>query len=49
LKFAKRVIENVTSYLKSEFAEIEIPKIDHVAIPNFPQDGTSKWGLIFHR
>jgi len=49
LKFAKRVIENVTLYLKSEFAEIEIPKIDHVAIPNFPQDGTSKWGLIFHR
>jgi len=48
LKFAKQVIENVTLYLKSEFAEIEIPKIDHVVIPSFPQDGTSKWGLIIY-
>jgi len=49
LKFVKRVIENITSHLQSEFSGIDIPKMDHVAIPNFSYDGTSKWGLIFHR
>jgi len=49
LKFAKQVIKNITLYLKSEFKEIDIPKMDHVVIPNFPQDGTSKLGLIFYR
>ncbi|XP_071633057.1 aminopeptidase N-like [Temnothorax longispinosus] len=48
-ELAKRVIESVTSHLETEFQGIEIPKMDHVAIPNFPQDGTSKCGLIFHR
>lgn len=47
--FAMRVIKNVTSHLASEFKRIEIPKLDHVAIPNFPQDDTSNWGLIFYR
>jgi len=49
LKFAMQVIENITFYLKSEFKEVDIPKMDHVVIPNFPQDGTSKLGLIFYR
>jgi len=49
LKFARRFIENITLHLESEFSGINIPKMDHVAIPNFPHDGTSKWGLIFHR
>jgi len=49
LEFAKQVIKNVTLYLKSEFKEVDIPKMDHVVIPNFPQDGTSKLGLIFYR
>ena len=47
-EFARRIIYNITLHLKSEFNGINIPKMDHVAIPNFPQDGTSKWGLIFH-
>jgi len=42
-EFAKRVIGNITLQLQSEFSGIIIPKIDHVAIPNFPHDGTSKW------
>jgi len=49
LEFAKQVIKNITLYLKFEFKEVDIPKMDHVVIPNFPQDGTSKLGLIFHR
>ncbi|KYN19131.1 Glutamyl aminopeptidase [Trachymyrmex cornetzi] len=48
LEFARRIINDITSQLKSEFGGINIPKMDHVAIPNFPQDGTSKWGLVFH-
>jgi len=48
-EFARRIIENITSHLQSEFSGINIAKMDHVAIPNFPQDGTSKWGFIFHR
>ncbi|XP_011878437.1 PREDICTED: glutamyl aminopeptidase-like [Vollenhovia emeryi] len=48
--FAMHVIENITSYMNSQFRELQIiPKIDHFVIPNFPQDGTSKWGLIFYR
>jgi len=49
LEFAKSVIENITWHLKSRIGVINFPKIDHVAVPNFSQDGTSKWGLIFHR
>ncbi|XP_071569674.1 aminopeptidase A-like isoform X2 [Temnothorax nylanderi] len=49
LKYAEQVIKNITVHLESEFYGIKIPKMDHVAIPNFPHDGTSKWGLIFHR
>jgi len=48
-EFAKKVIDNITLHLQSEFREINIPKIDHIALPNFPHDGTSKWGLIFYR
>ncbi|KAG5312456.1 AMPE aminopeptidase, partial [Acromyrmex insinuator] len=47
-EFVQRIINNITLHLKSEFDEINIPKMDHIAIPNFPQDGISKWGLIFH-
>jgi aminopeptidase N len=49
LKFARYLIGNVTSHLQSEFNRITIPKMDHIVIPNFPHDGMSKWGLIFHR
>ncbi|KYM96082.1 Aminopeptidase N [Cyphomyrmex costatus] len=48
-EFTKNLIRNITLHLESEFSEINIPKMDHIAIPNFPYDGTSKWGLIFHR
>ncbi|XP_018356903.1 PREDICTED: glutamyl aminopeptidase-like [Trachymyrmex septentrionalis] len=47
-EFAQRIINNITLHLTSEFDGINIPKMDHIAIPYFPQDGTSKWGLIFH-
>ncbi|KYN16369.1 Glutamyl aminopeptidase, partial [Trachymyrmex cornetzi] len=47
-EFARRIMNNITLQLKSEFGGIIIPKMDHIAIPNFPQDGISKWGLIFH-
>jgi len=49
LEFAMQVIKNITLYLKFEFKEVNIPKMDHVVIPNFPQDGTSKLGLIFYK
>jgi len=48
-EFAIRIIENITLHLQSEFREINIPKMDHVILSNFLPDGTSKWGLIFHR
>jgi len=48
-KFATRIIENITLHLQSEFRGINIPKMDHVVLPNFLPDGTSKWGLILHR
>jgi len=48
-EFARRVIENITLHLQSEFNGINIPKMDHVAIPNFPYDEISMWGLIFYR
>ncbi|KYN22452.1 Aminopeptidase N [Trachymyrmex cornetzi] len=48
LKSTQRIINDITLHLKSEFGGINIPKMDHLLIPNFSQDGTSKWGLIFH-
>jgi len=48
-KFATRLIENITSNLQSEFNRINIPKMDHVALPNFLHDSAVKLGLIFHR
>ncbi|XP_018360139.1 PREDICTED: aminopeptidase N-like [Trachymyrmex cornetzi] len=47
-EFARRIMNNITLQLKSEFGGIIIPKMDHIAIPNFPQDSISKLGLIFH-
>jgi len=49
LKVTRTLIENITLHLQSEFDGINIPKMDHIAIPNFPQDDMSKWGIIFHR
>jgi len=48
-EFATRIMENITLHLQSEFRGINIPKMDHVVLPNFLPDGTSKWGLILHR
>jgi len=48
-KLATRIIENITLHLQFKLSVINIPKMDHIALPNFPHDGTSKWGLIFHR
>jgi len=49
LEFARSVIEDITSHLQSRIGVINFPKMDHIAVPNFSHDGTSKWGLIFHR
>lgn len=49
LKYAERIIENITSHLKSDFDEIKVQKMDHIAIPNLPHNCTPKWGFIFHR
>jgi len=48
-EFARRFIHNITLHLRSKLSVIDIPKMDHVAVPNFPRDGTSKWGFVFHR
>jgi len=48
-EFAKKIIEDITLQLQSEFSGINIPEMDHVIVPKFPHDGTSKWGLIFYR
>jgi len=49
LKFAEHIIRNITLHLESELNKTKIPKIDHIAVPNFPHDDISKWGLIIHR
>jgi len=49
LEFASSVIKDITWHLQSRIGVINFPKMDHVAVPNFSHDGTSKWGLIFHR
>jgi len=48
-EFARKFIKIITLHLQSEIGGINIPKMDHVALPNFRYDSTSKWGLIFHR
>jgi len=45
-EFARKIIKNNTLHLQSEFNEINIPKMDHVTLPNFPHDGTSKSSFI---
>jgi len=37
-EFARKVIENITLHLQSKFGGINILKMDHVAVPNFPHD-----------
>ncbi|XP_071566338.1 glutamyl aminopeptidase-like [Temnothorax nylanderi] len=50
LKYAEQVIKNITLHLESKFNEIKIPKMDHIVIPHYlPDNGMSKWGLVFHR
>jgi len=49
-EFAQSVIENITSYFESEWLCFQkLPKVDHVAIPNFLRDGVAYWELIFYR
>jgi len=49
LQYARQIIKNITLHLTSEFIDVKIPKMDHIAFPNIPHNGTTKWGLIFHR
>ncbi|KYM93608.1 Aminopeptidase N [Cyphomyrmex costatus] len=49
LRFKGGIIESITSYLEFKLNRTEIPKIDHVVIPNFPHDDVLKLGLIIHR
>lgn len=49
LKYAKQIIKNITMDWESEFGRTKISKVDHVVIPDFPQNSMSKLGLVFHR
>jgi len=53
IKFAQRIIENVTCYLERIFYPgrdiLFLPKVDHVVIPGFRDEGLESWGLVFYR
>lgn len=50
LVFAKKVIENVTLYLESEWKRLRIIfKVDHLAIPDFQDNGMVNLGFILYR
>ncbi|XP_067208575.1 glutamyl aminopeptidase-like isoform X1 [Linepithema humile] len=47
LTFAKMIIKNVTTYLKSKWKIIEmIPKMDHAIIPGLIDNSIQNWGLV---
>jgi len=53
IKFAQRIVENVTCYLERIFypgTHILLPsKVDHVVIPSFRDEGLECWELVFYR
>ncbi|XP_012230018.2 glutamyl aminopeptidase-like isoform X2 [Linepithema humile] len=47
LTFAKMIIKNVTTYLKSKWKIIEmIPKMDYAIIPGLIDNSIQNWGLV---
>ncbi|XP_029162459.1 aminopeptidase Q-like [Nylanderia fulva] len=49
MKFARRVLENVTMYLDDNWNIMRrVLKVDYVVIPNFEGNIRQTWGLIFY-
>jgi len=50
IEFAQTFAENATSNLKYIFKnETRLPKMNHVVIPGFRDEGMESWGLILYR
>ncbi|XP_071646515.1 aminopeptidase N-like [Temnothorax longispinosus] len=50
IEFARKVAENVTLYLKDKFYKPQFPpKVDHVVVPGFRDEGLESWGLVLYR
>jgi len=50
IKFAQRVADNATSYLKRVLYNAKLPsKVNHFVIPGFPDEGIESWGLILYK
>jgi len=48
-KYAIKVIEDVTLYFDNKWMYFEVPKVDHVSIPNYLHDGMGNLGLVSYR
>ncbi|XP_071646520.1 glutamyl aminopeptidase-like [Temnothorax longispinosus] len=49
-KFAQLLAENAKLYLKNMFYEGHFPpKVDHVVVPGFRDEGLESWGLVLYR
>ncbi|XP_018399915.1 PREDICTED: glutamyl aminopeptidase-like [Cyphomyrmex costatus] len=48
LFYAQQVMKNISFHLEYEFGGIKIPKIDHIVIPHFSYNITTKLGFVFH-
>ncbi|KYM98473.1 Aminopeptidase N [Cyphomyrmex costatus] len=48
LFYAQQVMKNISFHLEYEFGGIKIPKIDHIVIPRFSYNITTKLGFVFY-
>ncbi|XP_071646562.1 aminopeptidase N-like isoform X1 [Temnothorax longispinosus] len=49
IKFAREIAENTTLYLKNKFHKAQFPpKVDHVVVPCFRDEGLESWGLVLY-
>ncbi|XP_071646568.1 glutamyl aminopeptidase-like isoform X3 [Temnothorax longispinosus] len=50
IKFAQQIAEKATLYLKSIFHDAQFPpKVDHIVVPGFRDEGLESWGLVLYR
>ncbi|XP_071569965.1 putative aminopeptidase-2 [Temnothorax nylanderi] len=50
IKFVQSLAENAKLYLKNMFHEGHVPpKVDHVVVPGFRDEGLESWGLVLYR